>query len=558
MEPEENRRGSAGRERGFFLVLLLLALAFTWIAMSPCLNNGFINWDETEYIIRNPRIKTLSFDSVKAIFSAKDLGMYSPLSTLTYALEYRFAGLNPRVYHATSLFLHLANTALVMILTRLLLAGVWEAFFIALLFGIHPAHVESVAWAAERKDVLYSFFYLSALSIYSYRNDKAWSYLLSLSLFVCSLLSKPMAVTLPIMLLLVDHLKPAKVKSWLPFGKIPFFVLSAAFAYALISPSSNALGMHWAKRLITPLYNMGFYVYTLLWPFNLSAMYVSPPGGKTVFYLFAAGAAAGIFLLWKRFRRDKEILFGAAFFTAALLPVLQFFPFGPVISADRYTYLSSLGVFIAAASCGRSVWRRLNPSHRQIMLICAACAIIALAVTSRVRCAAWKNGVSLWSDTLKKQPRAAAALINLCGAYVQENNGEAAADCLARAIKLYPENDYGYYHLGLLAAGNGDYGKAQEYFAKTLKISPCHAPALNNMGNIYLIKGETEKAERYYTRSAHCNNAYSTAYLNLGKLALLRKNTPAAVLFYEKALAADPADQEARARLNALKKPQLR
>ncbi|HAH32276.1 MAG TPA: hypothetical protein DCL44_08185 [Elusimicrobia bacterium] len=540
------------RGRAFFAALLFLALAFTWLAMSPCLNNGFINWDETEYLINNPRIKTLSWESVKTIFSTPDLKMYSPLSTLSYSLEYHFAGLKPGIYHATSLFLHLADTALVMVLARLLLGGVWAAFFIALLFGIHPAHVESVAWAAERKDVLYAFFYLSSLIAYVLRPGKRGNYLLSLALFLCALLSKPMALTLPLVLLLVDYLKQGKIerRHWL--DKIPFFILMAVFAGISLSPAAG-LHLHWAKRLVVPFYNLGFYIYTLLWPFNLSAMYVLAPGGKPVFYAFSAAALAGIFLLWKYFRRDKEVVFGAAFFVVTLLPVLQFFPFGPVISADRYTYVPSIGVFFIGAVCARRIWRHFDPVNRGIIVICAFSAALTLAVTASVRCTVWKDGVSLWSDTLRKQPQAAPALINLCGAYIQANMNDKAEACLSQAIRIYPKNDDNYYNLGFLSAQNKKLDKAEECFAKTLEISPCHAPALNNMGNIYLLKGEAAKAELYYTQAVQCDNSYAAAYRNLGKLALSRKDTAKAVLFYKKALSADPADKETRALLMTLR-----
>ncbi|HAF95224.1 MAG: hypothetical protein A2X34_01565 [Elusimicrobia bacterium GWC2_51_8] len=549
MKPKENQSG-----KGFFPVLLFLVLLFTWTATSPCLKNGFINWDETKYIIRNPKIKTLSLESVKTIFSTSDLTMYSPLSTLSYALEYHVAGLNPKIYHMTSLLLHLFNTALVMVLAQLLLNGVWTVFFIALLFGIHPAHVESVAWAAERKDVLYAFFYLSSLIAYALRLNGAKTYLLSLAFFICALLAKPMAITLPIALLLIDYLKSGQTELRQQMNKIPFFILAVIFAATLLHSSSDTLVMSGWKRLITPLYNLGFYIYTLIWPFNLSAMYVSVPGGKPVFYAFAAGTLTGIGLLWKYFRHDKEIFFGASFFIIMLLPVLQFFPFGPVISADRYTYLSSIGVFIIGAVCARRIWRRLSPAFRNIAIICAIGAVLTLTVTARVRCAAWKDGVSLWNDTLQKQPLAASALLNLCGAYIQANMNNEAELCLSEAIRLYPKNDNNYYNLGFLSVRNKEFGKAEEYFVQTLSISPCHTPALNNMGNIYLLKGETTKAAQYYTKATECDDAYSAAYLNLGKLALSRKDTSKAIFFYEKALLSDPSDKETRTRLKTLRK----
>ncbi|MDO8803443.1 MAG: tetratricopeptide repeat protein [Elusimicrobiota bacterium] len=552
MELKEKLFAGGTGGTGFFIALLFLALLLTGLAMGPCLDNGFINWDETEYITGNHRIKTLSWENVKTIFSTLDLKMYSPLSTLSYALNYHFSGLDPKAYHASDLLLHLANTALVMVLVRLLLTSVWAAFFTALLFGIHPAHVESVAWAAERKDVLYAFFYLSSLAAYAWRPDKAGARFLSLALFVCAMLSKPMAITLPAALLLVDYLKSRKLELRHVINKIPFFVFAAVFIVLLTPPSGSLLSLPWTKRLLVPLYNLGFYVYTLLWPFDLSAMHTAP-AGKTVFYAFAAGTPAVMFLLWKYLRRDKEIIFGAAFFVVMLLPVLQFFPFGQVISADRYTYLSSIGIFIIGAVSARRLWRRLGPAHRGIMAVCAVSAVLVLAVAARVRCAVWKDGVSLWSDTLRKQPLAAPALTNLCDAYLQANMiGEAAA-CLSQATRRDPGNNNNHYNVCRMFLQNREFDRAEECFTQMLKVSPCHAAAHNYLGDICLFGGRAAEAARYYTRAVQCDDTYAPAYLNLGKLALSGKDTAKAVSFYEKALSAEPADKETRALLNSLR-----
>jgi Tfp pilus assembly protein PilF len=284
-----------------------------------------------------------------------------------------------------------------------------------------------------------------------------------------------------------------------------------------------------------------------LWPFDLSAMYVVPPAGKTAAYAIAAVSAAALALLWLRFRRNKEAVFGAAFFVTMLLPVLQFIPFGPVLSADRYTYLSSIGIFILGAVFARGVWRKLVPAHRKIAVMAAACAVVGLATASRVRCAVWKDGVSLWNDTLRKQPQAAPALINLCGAYIQTGNTADAENCLALAMRKYPDNDDNYYNLGFLYAKNKEFDKAEKSFARTLALSPCRAAALNNMGNLRLLRGAVAEAERYYGKAVQCDGAYAASYVNLGKLALSRKDLSAAAQFYKKALSADPADSSTRA-----------
>ncbi len=538
-----------------FTPLLFLALGFTWIAMSPCLDNGFTNWDEVECIISNPKIKTVSLESVKTIFTTMDLRMYAPLASLNYALEYHFSGLDPRVYHATSLLLHLANTALVMLLARLLLNSVWAAFAIAVLFGVHPAHVEPVAWAAQRKELLCAFFYLSSLTVYASRPGGAANYFISLVLFICALLSKATAVTLPAALLLIDFLKREKIRPRLLLNKLPFLAFSAVFAFIQISQPGNTFSLHWVKRLLLPFYNLGFYFYTLLWPFNLSALYISAPGGRPVIYSFAAAALAGIFLLWKYFRRDREIVFGAAFFAVLLLPVLQFFPFGQALSADRYTYLSSIGVFTALAALARGLLRRLRPGspYKAMLAACAAAAVLLLTATARLRCAVWKDGISLWTDTLRGQPRAGLALLNLCDAYLSANRTAQAEACVSEAILRYPGDDNHRYNLCRLLEQKKDFPKAEECFAQILKISPCHAASLNYLGDICLLKGQPVKAADYYARAIKCDGGFAAAYLALGKLALERNDKPAAVRYYEKALSSEPADKHTRELLGSLR-----
>ena len=529
--------------RGFLALLALAALLFAWTAMGPCLDNGFINWDEAQYIINNPRIKSLTPAGVRAIFTSRDLKMYSPLTTLSYAVNYRFSGLDPKAYHATDIALHLANTALVMLLVSLLLPGPWPAFLCALFFGLHPAHVESVAWAAERKDLLYSFFYLLSLCAYTLSLRGRKTYFAAFGLFACSLLAKPMAVTLPLALLLIDYLKLKKIgrREWL--NKVPFFVAAAVFSAAAM-PSADAAAQWapFARRLAASLYNLGFYVYTLAWPFNLSAMYVLPPGGEKFLYLFAAGTAAAAGLLWKSRRRNKAVMFGAGLYAAMLLPVLQFLPFGPVLSADRYTYLSSLGFFIALYAAGAGAWARAGAGPRRAAALLLALIALTFTVTARLRCAVWKDGITLWSDTLRNQPSAGPALVGLCSAYMQGGMAARAESCLSEAIRRYPEKDDNFCNLGLVLAKKGDLAAARKYFERTLELNARHPLALFSLGNLALLDRNQELAERFYLRSLESSGEFAPALRNLGNIAAARKDFHSALQYYERAAAADPAD----------------
>ncbi|MBI4350672.1 MAG: tetratricopeptide repeat protein [Elusimicrobia bacterium] len=527
----------------FFALLVLVALLFAWTAVAPCLDNGFTNWDETRYIIQNHKIKSLSLQGVRSIFASRDLEMYSPLSTLSYALNYHFSGLAPKAYHATSIALHLANTALVMFLVRLLLSGPWPAFFCGLFFGLHPAHVESVAWAAERKDLLYSFFYLLSLCAYTLSLRGKKTYFAALGLFLCSLLSKPMAVTLPLALLLIDYLKLEKAgkREWL--NKLPFLAGAAIFALANLPSAAELSGRapQAVWRLALAFYNAGFYVYRLAWPFDLSAMYLLPPGGAKSVYVLAALTAAAAALLWKFFRRDKEIMFGAGLYLALLLPVLQFIPFGPVISADRYTYLSSLGLFIVLASAGGGAWARAGALRNTLGLLIVAAAL-TFTVAARLRCAVWKDSLTLWTDTLRKEPSAGIALVNLCSEYLDLGMEARAAACLKEAMRQYPGKEESFYNLGLLLYRRGDFAGARPLLERTLELNGKHAKALFIMGNIARFREDIAGAEQLYLRSAASDSGYDQPLRLLGELAAARGDKEAALEYYQRALAADPAN----------------
>jgi tetratricopeptide (TPR) repeat protein len=364
-----------------------------------------------------------------------------------------------------------------------------------------------------------------------------------------------MAVTLPLALVLIDYLKLETIgrRRWL--DKLPFLLLAAVFSAAL-APAMDASGT-WApfyRRLAAALYNLCFYVYTLAWPFDLSAMYVLPLGGGKFLYVLAAAAAAGAGLLLKYCRGNKALIFGAGFYAVMLLPVLQFLPFGPVLSADRYTYLSSLGLFICACAAGGRLWARAGAWQRKTLVALVVLVALTFTLAARLRCAVWKDSVTLWSDTLSKQPSAGPALVGLCAAYLLEGTPEQAGACLTEAIRRYPEKDDNYCNLGLLLAKKGDLAAAKKYFERTLELNGRHAMALFSLGNIAYMGGDAARAERLYLRSLHCGGAFAPALRNLGKIAAGRKDKAAALAYYRQAVAADPADAQTRETAAALEK----
>lgn len=518
-------------------IMAIALLAMTWAAMSACLNNGFINWDETAYLIRNPLVRSLSFENIKAIFSSADLHLYTPLSTLSYAVEYHFAGLNPKVYHATNLALHMASTILVFALAWRLLARfasrgltslsdnarLLTAFGAALFFGIHPAHVESVAWVAERKDMLYGFFFLLSLLLYlSRREGEKLLYAFSLAAFALSLLSKPMAVTLPGILLAYEFLLSGRLSLKAIWRVLPYAVLSGlSLLPILLSPGIGpAVGV--TERLTVPLYNVGYYAGLLLFPVNLSAMHTGV--SRAAALLTAIAVAASLVLLLRFRRHDRLLMTALCLYIVPLLPVIQIIPFGQFVSADRYTYIASIGFFLLLALPTAEKLRDVSSGIRMGAAILAVFTVMLLAAGARARCAVWFNGVTLWEDTLAKNPRATMARSYLCSAYINSGNPEKAVPCAEESLRINGPSAGDYFNMGFALASLGRAG-AEAHMRKALELEPCHNMALLTLGEISFRSGDKGKSETYFRRAAKCGTDSPLPYFRLAEFAAERGET---------------------------------
>jgi len=341
------------------LFLPLIAILFiTYLSFSPSIKAGFINWDDNEYVTENPDIRSLSFDNIKKISSSFYVGCYLPITMLSYSIEYHYYKLDPHIYHSVNLILHLINCLLVYWLFILLCRNKFIAFAVALLFGIHPLHVESVAWISERKDLLYSLFFILSLIFYIYyresekRDRKILKYyFLSIISFLLSLFSKPMAVSLPIILLLIDYLFHTPIKAKIFTEKISFFLLSLIFGIVAIlgqqtaGATSSKSTFALADNILIACHGIILYLYKLIIPINLSAIYPYPKSvmSSCILSPFILLIIFGGVIYSLKYTR--KILFGFLFFLITILPVLKLVPIGYAMIADRYTYIPYLGIF---------------------------------------------------------------------------------------------------------------------------------------------------------------------------------------------------------------------
>jgi Flp pilus assembly protein TadD len=478
-----------------------------FIAFLPSLNHGFVNWDDNFYVINNPDIRAFTLRNLSKVFSSTYVGNYQPLTMLAYMAEYCFFRLNPAPYHSASLVLHVVNAILVFALFLGLSRHHLTSLIVAILFAVHPLRVESVAWIAEQKDLLSAFFYLLSLLFYVWylRERRPGFYWLCMVLLLFSLLSKPMAVSQPFVLILIDYLYNGRVDKKTLSSKAALFAIVAAFAILAIltqrisgaTPRFHQVST--LQRLCVPFYGLVFYVAKTLLPLRLCSLYPLPPNltGGTMVVLFVAPllVLGGAVVVYCVRAYSRVLVFGCLFYLVTLLPVLQIVPIGDAIVAERYTYIPALGLcFALAALCRFLFEKKLKSTMSRSALGVGLCAtIIVLACATYYRCDVWKDSLSLWNDVIAKYPSAVS--YNYRGsAYSIHREPERAIEDFDQAIRLDPGYVEAYDNRGFAHLAKRDYDLAIEDHTDALKLNPRDALAYNNRGLAYKYKGDYGRA----------------------------------------------------------------
>src|ERR1051325_7928664 len=413
---------------------LPIALGVTFICFFPSLSNKLTNLDDTQYLVENPVVKELNADNLKTIFSQQFVGNYQPVTMLSYMIEYKLWGLNPFGYHLMNLFFHLLGAFFVFLIIKKLSGNDLIAFITSLLFGIHPLHVESVAWVAERKDVLYGFYFLWALYLYILytKQEKQFSkyFLFSLMLFVLALLSKAQAVVLPVVFCAVDFLMKRKFSKKTILEKVPFFVLAVAFGLLAIKVQGKAGAMQtfqyfpFYERVLFSCFALMTYLHKLILPINLSCFYPYPETDDKIntmwVYLSPAILLALAFIIWKYFRDSKVVLFGVAFFLITIALVLQLLPIGDALYADRYTYIPSIGLFFIA-----SHYLVPHLKNKMVMVLTSAVLLFYCVLTFQ-RTKVWHDSITLYTDAIDNGYKAAIIYNNRGAVYADSSRNEEA------------------------------------------------------------------------------------------------------------------------------------
>jgi len=418
----KKKKSTSSKPTGFTnnpLFWALGAAIITGFVFFPMLANGFTNWDDQFYITSNPMFAEKIYWN--EVLTHPLMANFHPLTMMTLAMNYQVSGLSPFTYHLVNWLLHMANTALVFYLAyRLSKNNLWVGGITALFFGIHPMHVESVAWASERKDVLFTFFFLWSLLVYwkYIRETDLKKYFVVMLLFVLSLLSKPASVTLPLVMLLMDayggrSLKESKV--WME--KIPFFILSLLFGLLAVKFQHGAKAIEMAdgypfwQKIVFSFFGFGEYIKRFIWPFPLSSIHPFPDKNTipSSYYIGFVITAIVLILTWL-YRRKNWVWFGIGFYAVNIVLVLQLLSFGHAIIAERYTYVPYIGIafLITMAWANSNMSEVLKKGVLAVMLV--GCALFAFATFNQTK--VWENGGTLWSNAIKTYPKSYIARSN--------------------------------------------------------------------------------------------------------------------------------------------------
>ena len=518
------------------LALVLIAVVTVAVYWSV-LHNGFIDFDDTDYVTVNMMVRQgLTIKGFLWSFSAFHAGNWHPLTWLSHMADIEFFGLNPMGHHAVSLLLHVANAVLLCLLLRQLTGYLGRSLVVALLFALHPLHVESVAWVAERKDVLSTLFWLLTMAAYVWyvRKPSLKRYFPVAVLFALGLMAKQMLVTLPLILLLLDYwplkrLFPSQgeatpervgVKTILA-EKIPLLVMAAAASLVTVLAQDSGGALSHAEAGST-LVNIGNgllsyvkYIRNMFWPVDLAFFY--PLEATAVTPLKVAGAAALLaaisgFAVMQR-RKRPYLVFGWFWFLITLLPVIGFIRVGSQGMADRYTYVPLIGLFLVVVwwvgdPAGR--WRSGRPAAAGM----AAVALAVLSVLTATQIRYWQNSYDLYAHALAVVERNWMAHNNMAILLAQQYRYNEAIMHFRESLRINPEQPAGFRNLGNTYQAAGDNLAAIEAFREAVKLSPSDVEGHYRLGYAYLLSGNIDLAYQEYLQLKRLNESYAQPLLD--------------------------------------------
>jgi tetratricopeptide (TPR) repeat protein len=504
----------------------LFALAISAVYW-PVYNYEFVKYDDDTYLIKNTNIQSgLNFKSFRWAFTAGYESNWHPVTWLSHMLDYQLFGKWAGGHHLTNVLFHILNTIILFYVLMRLTGSIWPSAFVAAVFALHPLHVESVAWVAERKDVLSTLFWL--LTMWAYvryvENPGFRWYLAAIILFVLGLMSKPMLVTVPFVLLLLDYWPlQRKISYRLLTEKIPFFICAAISGVVtfLVQKSSGSMAdikvFGLTTRINNAIVSYVMYITKMFWPSRLAVLYLHPGDGLPMTMVFACGFLLMLisicFIIWAR--RHKFLIAGWLWYLGTLVPVIGLIQVGEQAMADRYSYMTLTGLLIIIAWSAKEFAPKWH--HRNTILALLAVIIsAALALTSSQQLKCWKNSLTLFEYALRVDKDNYIMRSNYATYLGEIGRLDEAIEQFNELLKTksdLPEiqNNFGN---ALLKSG-GNIQQAIEHFRLAIKYKPDFPPAYLNLANALKKQGRLEEAVSYYKQALELKPDLVDAYMNL-------------------------------------------
>lgn len=561
--------------RGKLLLISLLLILCTLVVFWQVRTFDFVYFDDDLYITDNPHLQAgFNQESVIWAFTNNHVGLWLPLTWLSFMLDYELYGLNPGGYHFTNVLIHLANTLLLLFILRRITGSLWRSAFVAGLFALHPLHVESVAWITERKDVLSTLFWMLTMWFYVQyaARSRLYQYFLALFAFALGLMAKPMLVTLPFVLLLMDYWPlgrfqpgPRKInngsESQQPLGpiklppqgyrlvleKLPFFLLAAATSLitflsqhswgAAASVEVLPARMRIANGMVAYIRYMG----KMIWPQDLAVFYPHPGNTLPIWQVVGAGLLLSLIsaLAFRARHRYPYLLVGWLWYLGTLVPVIGLVQVGKQSMADRFTYIPLIGLFIIIAwtvPCLLAKYRY----QRIVLFTSATLVLMALMIVTRLQVRNWRNSITLFEHTLAVTTDNPVIHNNLGKALIRRGEIDKARFHYARALKLQPNSARAHTNLGNILEQQGKLEEAMHHYYSAVRLDPKLAEAHFNLGNALIRQGKNEEASSHFAMAVQLNGHFAEAHNSLGVSLARQGRLHEAIAHFSKALQIKP------------------
>lgn len=573
------------------LFLFISVIAVYWQVQ----NHKFIlKFDDEQYVTMNVYVqKGLNCENIRWAFTSTEAGFWHPLTWLSLMLDYQLYGLNAGGFHWTNLLLHIISTILLFLVLSRMTGSLWRSGFVAVLFALHPLHVESVAWIAERKDVLSGVFWMLTMYAYVSYVDRpgAWRYLMILSAFILGLMAKPMLVTLPFVLLLLDYWPLNRFRlelknnetvirrkiAFIPVGqrntisllileKIPFIILTIIISAITFftenkhSAIASLKGLSIYARIDNALVSYVEYISKMILPVNLAVFYPHPmtlsypmtlPLWQVGFCLLLLICISLINLYY--IKKYPYLIVGWLWYLGTLVPVIGLVQVGLHAMADRYTYVPLIGLFIIVAWGFADLAKRWQHG-RSLFSSAAALILICMIIVTWVQLRHWKNNLTLFNQAIEVTDDNYLAYNNLASIFIEKKDYRQAYQYASKAIQINPHLPGIQLNMGIILARFGNTEKAIYHFQKALKLQPDFLDAMKRLGDVYMQQGSIEAAISQYSKVLNITPNDPEMHNSLGIALAIRGKPDAALIHFRRALDLKPDYINAKNNLERLMK----